>query len=331
MVETVEKVLTISIAAYNVEDYIAENLESIIGANRMDDIDVIIVNDGSKDGTFDIAQKYVNLFPNSISIINKENGGYGSTINNSIPAAKGKYYRLLDGDDWMEGEELATFVDLLKRIDCDLICTPYKTIINETQSEKIYSFSEKLRSNFVYQFEEVALLMKLQMHGMTFKTELLMSNNISITENCFYTDTEFAIYPLPYVKSIMFLNSVVYCYRLGLDEQSVSINGYKKHHRELRKVIRNTMNYYNQHKKTMGDNVNAIIVNRIVEMIKTQYSLYAIIGKEYYSDLIQFDKQLKKDEPKIFGLVGEAKSIYFLRKTSYLTMRFFSFYKKHRS
>ena len=95
-----EKLLTISVAAYNVDNYLDQLMQSVIEADVMDALEVLIVNDGSKDGTAAKALSYQQQYPASVRLIDKENGGHGSTINCGIREAKGKYFRALDGDDW---------------------------------------------------------------------------------------------------------------------------------------------------------------------------------------------------------------------------------------
>ena len=118
------KVLTISIAAYNVEKFLKKTLDSLIIEN-MELLEVLIVNDGSKDNTLQIARKYEEQYPNTFKVIDKENGGYGSTINEGIKYATGKYFKQLDGDDWYDTKNLNQFCLKLKQIDTDMIYTPY--------------------------------------------------------------------------------------------------------------------------------------------------------------------------------------------------------------
>ncbi|MGL4548995.1 glycosyltransferase family 2 protein, partial [Eubacterium aggregans] len=232
-----EKTLTISIAAYNVSLFLEKNIESIIASNRLSQIDVIIVNDGSKDDTAEIAKKYMQQFPESISVIDKKNGGYGSTINHSLSKARGKYYRLLDGDDWVDSEALTSFIDSIMKFDFDLLLNPYKTVIEGLEKENIVHILAEVVHKRIYDLTEISSRIDLlPMHGMTFRTELLKENEIFITENCFYTDAEFTIFPLPFVSTVAYLNDVVYCYRIGLSEQSMSFNGFKKHYKEHQMV-----------------------------------------------------------------------------------------------
>ena len=95
------KVLTIVIPAYNVEQYIDRCLESVTThVDSLDDLEIIVVNDGSKDNTLELAQRYAVKYPQSVRVIDKPNGGWGSGINRGIEEATGKYLKTLDSDDW---------------------------------------------------------------------------------------------------------------------------------------------------------------------------------------------------------------------------------------
>ena len=94
----VEKTLSISIAAYNVEEFLKNTLDSLVAPEIMDDIEVLIIDDGYKDNTAAIVKEFVDKYPNSFKVISKPNGGYGSTINAAIDAANGQYFKTLDGD-----------------------------------------------------------------------------------------------------------------------------------------------------------------------------------------------------------------------------------------
>ena len=105
-----EKILTVTIPSYNVEAYLEDCLESFVNSEVMDDIEVLIVNDGSSDNTVKIAQRYVDKYENTFRLINKENGGHGSTINTGVREAKGKYFKVVDGDDWVDTRDRKSVV-----------------------------------------------------------------------------------------------------------------------------------------------------------------------------------------------------------------------------
>ena len=134
------KLLTISIAAYNVEMYIEKLLDSIIDSGKLDEIEVLVVNDGSKDKTVEITNKYVKRYPNSIYLINKPNGGHGSTINTGIKNAHGKYFKAIDGDDWIDSTNLAKLIENMKKTNSDLILCNHKFVFEKNGSEEEKKF-----------------------------------------------------------------------------------------------------------------------------------------------------------------------------------------------
>ena len=111
---SIKKILTISIAAYNVERFISNTLDSLVSLSgesleMLKRLEIIVVNDGSKDNTENIVKKYVDKYPFAVNLITKENGGYGSTINVAAKAANGKYFKLLDGDDTFITENISDY------------------------------------------------------------------------------------------------------------------------------------------------------------------------------------------------------------------------------
>ena len=104
-----KKVLTIVVPAYNVEKYLKNCLDSFVDVNILNSIEILVVDDGSTDKTADIAKNYEKKYPNSFRLLSKENGGHGSTINYAIPRASGKYFKVVDGDDWVDKKHLPAF------------------------------------------------------------------------------------------------------------------------------------------------------------------------------------------------------------------------------
>ena len=123
-----DKILTVSVAAYNVEDCLGRCLDCFASTEVFNELEIIVVNDGSKDGTASLAQSYADRYPDVIRLIDKENGGHGSTINASIRAAAGRYYKVVDADDWVDKEGFEKLVRFLRDCDRDLVINPYHFI-----------------------------------------------------------------------------------------------------------------------------------------------------------------------------------------------------------
>lgn len=181
-----EKILSISIAAYNVEKFLKDTLNSLISPEIMDDIEVLIVDDGSKDSTAAIGKEFEEKYPGSFKVISKPNGGYGSTINAAMDVATGKYFKTLDGDDWYDTENLIKFIKELKNIDTDLVVTPF-TMVHEVTGEKEIVRYEQSFNKAAVDFDQLPKEMhpNIRMHAIAYKTKLLQDNHIRIGEHCF--------------------------------------------------------------------------------------------------------------------------------------------------
>lgn len=222
-----DKILTFSVAAYNVEDYLYKTLESISSCSRLSSIECIIVNDGSKDRTLKIAEDFVRLYPGTFRIIDKENGGYGSTINASIHMAQGCYYKLLDGDDWVDSKGLDMLISCLEGCDADCVITGYTAVFENVGTREVRWVCPS-RDGKIRDFESIELPRWITMHALAFKTAMLKNPPLCITEHSYYTDFEYMIKGLLRSETIVSFDVNVYMYRLGRDGQSVSTKSMKK-------------------------------------------------------------------------------------------------------
>ena len=90
-------------------------------------------DDGSTDSTASLAHTYEQKYPYSFKVLSKENGGHGSTINYAIPRATGKYFKVVDGDDWLDKSLLPQFVQLLKHTHSDVISNDFNLVDDRTK------------------------------------------------------------------------------------------------------------------------------------------------------------------------------------------------------
>ncbi len=323
-----EKVLSVSIAAYNVEKFLKQTLDSLVVPEIMDELEVIVVSDGSTDRTSVIAKEYCDKYPNTFILIDKENGGYGSTINASIKVARGKYFRLLDGDDWFDSEGLKNFIIQLRDADEDMIITKFKRVFDSDGHEEERD-QTKLLSKDSGTFEDIASSEWFTMHGTTYRTAIWKENNIQITEHCFYTDQEYDLLPLRWVNTIRKIPVMLYCYRIGRAEQSVSPQGLEKHYLEEEKVLHKLYGIYSQ----VGENKTAkdrYIFNYLSLRTQFHIGIYLIISNtdEHKKQMITFIEELKKERPLIYDRVlKNSKSIHTLVSSKYLAYGMLQKYK----
>lgn len=137
-----KKILTVTVPSYNVEKFLENTLDSFVDERVLDDIEVLIVDDGSKDKTAEIGRKYEEKYPDTFRVISKENGGHGSTINRGIGEAKGKYFKVVDGDDWVDQDGFAELIQRLKTCDADYVFTNYYEVNDVTGELNPVTFPE---------------------------------------------------------------------------------------------------------------------------------------------------------------------------------------------
>lgn len=309
------KLLTVSIAAYNVEAYLEKCLNSLLIPD-LQRLEVLIQNDGSKDATARIAAEFEKKYPGVFRLVNKENGGYGSTINNSLSMAEGKYFKQLDGDDWYDTENFAAFVDLLGTVDADCVYSPYTEVIEPDMRQRprqIMDLTPGLRDPAQLMGERSFK----QMHALAYRTEFLRAQGISIQEKCFYTDQEYVIYPLVRAQSVYVWDRPVYCYRLGRDGQSVSLAGLRKHHEDHLRVLKRMIGFLDAIKEEQPAMVEAL-TEHVHVLLWTQFTLYLAMG-DRKQELKALDLWLKKEHPELYSgknpYVG--KRLKLLRATGY--------------
>lgn len=288
-----EKVLSVSIAAYNAEPFLVECVESILTSPVAQDIEVLVINDGSTDKTLELAEELRDRYPASIKIINKENGGWGSTVNEGIKNATGKYFKLLDADDWFYTENLQEYISVLKQLESDLVITPFGKYDDDMQ--KVYAeVHYKLSKNQVYNFDECADEIDPLMHAFTFKTEVLQRSNMYILDKCFYTDVQYVLEGSINCKSMKYLDLLIYKYRLGRGGQSCSKEGFAKHYEDHRRVVEYLISYYKNNDFSVAK--KKAWEKRIKNMAGAQYLVYSYIkDTDRVKRLKEWDEWLKRD------------------------------------
>lgn len=218
-----EKQLTIIIPTYNMEQYIRKCLDSLL-IPEIDQIEVLVVNDGSKDKSSEIAHRYSDRYPDSIKVIDKPNGNYGSCINAAIPVAKGRYVKILDADDTFDTEAFSKMVKFLANCNDDCIITNYvgvdpdgKPLPHQTH---LY---EGISPNTTYTFAEVSneLVEDGAMHALAIKTNIIRNIGYTQSEGISYTDMEWIYSPIAYCKTFIHFPQIVYKYLNGREGQTV--------------------------------------------------------------------------------------------------------------
>ena len=257
------KQLTIAVPAYNAEQYIEKCLDSMVNSKSPEGIspdprlEVIVINDGSKDKTEEKAKEYEKRFPNIVKVISKENGGHGSGINTGIKEASGRYFKVVDSDDWVETENIPDILDALEKIDADVVVTGYKSINERTGRVQEYSTSCDYVNTVIGMEEFTQIFQNIgasyQFHGLCYRTDFYRGLDLRLSEKVSYEDQEYAVLPFAKAKTIVILSYFFYVYRLGSSGQTVDYKNQASHAEDMKLVIKRMVDYHIRSKHEAGN------------------------------------------------------------------------------
>ena len=163
-----------------------------------EDVEIIVVNDGSKDGTQEIAERYQEKYPTIVKAVAKPNGGHGDAVNCGLAHATGKYFKVVDSDDWVDEDAL---------------------------HKKVIRYDNVLPENQIFKWEDIGhfrLDQYILMHSVIYRTEMLKLCQLELPKHTFYVDNIYVYYPLPHVRTLYYMNVDLYRYFIGREDQSVN-------------------------------------------------------------------------------------------------------------
>ncbi len=220
------KLITFAVPCYNSQDYMSHCIDTLLSASS--DIEIIIINDGSKDDTKKIAEAYKKKYPDIIKVINQENGGHGEGVNQGIKYAEGLYFKVVDSDDWVDKESLIKLIDQIKTMindknTVDMILVNY--VYEKEGNTKVINYRSVLPKNKVFTWKDTKkfrLDQNILMHSVVYKLDVLKRCGVVLPKHTFYVDNIFVYYPLPYVKTMYYMDIDFYRYFIGRNDQSVN-------------------------------------------------------------------------------------------------------------
>ena len=221
------KLLTVAIPCYNSAEYMAHAIESVLPAGEL--VEVLIIDDGSKDETLSIAQDFERRFSGQCKAIHKENGGHGDAVMTGIRNAQGRYFKVLDSDDWFDSD---AFVRVLKRLqdtvdregDIDLLLTNFVYDKVGAKHKYVTRYTHTLPEERVFGWSDTRSFHAgkyIQMHSIIYRTSLLRECGLKLPKHTFYVDELYAYVPLTMVERMLYINENVYHYFIGRADQSV--------------------------------------------------------------------------------------------------------------
>ena len=244
------KLISFAVPSFNSQDYLRHCVDTLLSGGE--DVEIIIVNDGSKDNTAAIADEYQAKYPTIVRAIHKENGGHGSGVNRGVREATGLYYKVVDSDDWVDEAALKKLIATIKfhRAENtlpDLYITNF--IYDHTYDGKQFRrhWKRHFPADSFCSWSEAGTFTGAQvllMHSLMYRTDLLRKSGTVLPEHTFYVDNLFAYQPLPLMQKIFYLNVDLYHYFIGRDDQSVNVKNFTRRYDQQLRVMERMADAY---------------------------------------------------------------------------------------
>lgn len=308
------KVLTFLVPCYNVEQCVSRCIDSMLIDNIINDIEILLINDGSKDETSKLLHSYESKYPDTIRVIDKENGGWGTAINLGIREAKGKYVKEVDADDWVSTENLPAYIASLKAHDIDYIATDYTEYFKVDDHYEHHGYQQEIYNKTMSLndfWEKNPTAWDFPIHAITYRTQMLQEFGLKVGDR-YYGDIEYNLYPLPHVKTICVLPLNVTVYFRGSDEQSTSTAGYAKHYRDYAAMSQRITSFFLSMPNSLHPKLRAFIEDTVRGTLVRSYHLmmsplYAGKAEGAKEELKKHDRWLKKTSRELYKYCGRTK------------------------
>lgn len=314
------KLLSIGIPSYNSEGFMRKCIDSLLVGGE--EVEIIIVNDGSKDSTLEIAKRYEREYPTIVKAVDKENGGHGDAVNAGLQHATGLYFKVVDSDDWVDEAAYMKILETLhelveKKKMVDMLVSNYVYEKVGAKHKKVIHYQNVMPENRVFTWKDMGhfrLGQYILMHSVMYRTELLKMCGLQLPKHTFYVDNIYVYYPLPYVKTMYYLDVNFYRYFIGRDGQSVNEKNMIKRIDQQLFVTRTMIDMY-QMNKIANKNLRNYMINYLAIMM-TVSSIIAIRSKnpENLEKKTELWEYLKAKDLKIyrkirFGILGQTMNL----------------------
>ncbi|MGN0298248.1 MAG: glycosyltransferase family 2 protein [Lachnospiraceae bacterium] len=222
------KLLSIAIPSYNSEAYMENCVNSLLPGG--DEVEILIVNDGSKDRTGEIADRLEAEHPGIVRAIHQVNGGHGEAVNAGLRNATGLYFKVVDSDDWVNLESYKKILDLLRKVvnenlELDMLISNFVYEKEGAKKKKVMRYAKELPVETFFTWDDIKdfnIGKYILMHSVIYRTEMLKECKMELPKHTFYVDNIYVYYPLPYVKKIYYIDTNFYRYYIGREDQSVN-------------------------------------------------------------------------------------------------------------
>jgi len=317
------KLLSVAIPSYNSEAYMRKCIDSLLVGGE--DVEILIVDDGSTDRTGAIADEYEKNYPSIVKAVHKENGGHGSAVNAGLEHASGLYFKVVDSDDWVKESAYFKILEVLRDITegdstLDMLISNFVYEKEGQKRKKVMSYRSAFPQDRVFTWDDVKFLLKGQyilMHSVIYRTKLLRECELELPKHTFYVDNIFVYHPLPYVKYLYYMDVNFYRYYIGREDQSVNEKVMISRLDQQLKVNYLMIDDYKlTDPKQIPNRKLRHYMKNYLEIIMVVSSIIAIRSgtKENLEKKYELWKYLKKKDPKLYyelkwGIMGRSMNL----------------------
>lgn len=296
-----EKILTIVIPAYNMEKFLPYCLDSLLIGPGLEDVEVLVVNDGSVDRTSDIAHGYEERFPEVFRVIDKENGNYGSCVNRGLKEATGEYVKILDADDSFDTDNFGAFISFLSGTDADLVVSDFDIVDENRALWKAVRYALPTGTRDMDEMCAIPAFMEMQMHGVTYRHDMLRKIGYVQTEGISYTDHEWITVPMMVVRTVSYFDKPVYRYLVGREGQTMDPAVKARRVSHIARCALSMCREYERLKNRVTATLRPYLYNKMLYMIKEVYVFcFLHYSSQCRAFLRQFDDDLRKTSCEMY-------------------------------
>ncbi len=304
------KLISFAVPCYNSQDYMRHCIDSLLTGGE--DVEIIIVDDGSKDGTAAIADEYAGKYPTIVKAVHKENGGHGTGVNTGVHNATGLYYKVVDSDDWLEEGALKKLLATIREHIAvnnlpDMYVCNYVYFHAADNTTHVSEYTKKLNEGFINwkKAKRFHLAHTLMMHALIYNTAKLREHYIELPAHTFYVDNVFAYAPLAYMLNSYYLNVDLYYYYIGREGQSINIQTAMDRYKQQIQVQIMMCNAHKYEflktlpkglKKYMFHDLHAVMMNTLMFSLGRK-------SKERKADVKAMWKTIKANDKKLYRMI----------------------------
>ena len=295
-----EKLLTIIIPTYNMEKYLNQCLDSLLTEKARDLLDILVVIDGSKDRSSEIAHGYADKYPETVRVIDKENGNYGSCINRGIIEGRGKYVKILDADDRYDITVLEDYLDALAKVDVDLFLSDTLQVTED--GEIVKEIRLPMPAGEILSFDDYCKVDELPMHSIAYRLENVRKLGYRQTEGISYTDTEWAFFPMQAVKTCCYFPKPLYRYLIGRVGQTMAPEVYKRGRSQELIITKRMVEFWD----VLPVEGRAYFDQYLLHRLRRIYMQNMVRNEDGDNEfLIEMDKFIKDHSTRLYELLDE--------------------------